>query len=91
MYDIDESIKWRNHSWMYNTREYIMRHHTAHSPNSTTKNVANFLAFNKSNYASAHFVIGTKYDKKIYQLYDTKAIAHHAGQSAYKWKTLLNQ
>lgn len=89
MFTIDESIKWTKHSWLYNARQYIMRHHTW-SLTASTKSVANYLATSKAQ-VSAPFLIWTKEDKKIYQMYDTKAVCRHAGESEYEWLKYMNR
>lgn len=88
-YTIDESIRTNKHSWLYNTREYIMLHHTS-SLSASTNNVARYLAYNSAQ-VSCPFLVWTEYDKKIYQMCSTKAIAWHAGSSSYEWKEFLNQ
>lgn len=75
-----EHTKWTN------TCEYIVLHHTA-TWAWTIKWVLDWL-YRRWDYASCHFVIDVNGDS--YKLWDPKDILWHAGKSAWKWRSDMN-
>lgn len=91
MYTIDWSKQTSKHSWDYNSRDFIVLHHTWHwNINATTTNLADYLAFNSAQ-VSAHYVVWTSNDKKIYKLADHKYVTWHAWESIWEWKSWINR
>ncbi len=76
-----------NTSWKWNTKEYIVLHHTASWYDSINW-VLNWFK-NTQAQVSAHYVIDTNWD--IYKFNTNDDILRHAGTSFWEWKSWLNQ